>query len=153
MLFLCGHGLEFWFEFFDQFLFGFGTFGEGVVDDFRHFVTGHRAFAVVFSVFVALDDAVASEFADGFISPVVFRDIREVFGHIRIDDRKEGIEAAGEIINLFLLGFFPFCQAVRGIASCLIATLADTEEMPPPYMFSPVPKDDETLTMTFSFGR
>ena len=83
--FLCGHGLEFWFEFFDQFLFGFGTFGEGVVDDFRHFVTGHRAFAVVFSVFVALDDAVASEFADGFISPVVFRDIREVFGSLTLN--------------------------------------------------------------------
>lgn len=52
MLFLCGHGLEFWFKFFYQFLFGFGAFREGVVDDFCHFVAGHRTVAVVFTVFV-----------------------------------------------------------------------------------------------------
>ena len=82
---------------------------------------------MVFTVFVALDDAVASEAAYGFIGPVVFRNVREVFGHIRIDDRQEGIEAAGQGIDLFLHRFFPFRQAVRGVASCLVAALADAE--------------------------
>ena len=71
-----------------------------------------------FAVRVALDDVIAHEAGDSFIRPVVFRYIREILRHIRIQDGEESVHAGGEVSHLCF-------QRIGFLTGELVATLTE----------------------------
>ena len=77
---------------------------------------------------------------------MVFRYIREILRHVRIQDGEESVHASGEVIHLIL-------QRIVFLTGELIAALAEANGYAAAYQFSPVPNAVERFTITSSFGR